>query len=186
MQSKVSNNDALVDTFICLHVSYGSTRVAQHPHADAPDDDDTIPFSTVDGEILKIILEYCERKSRQPSAVVDPPKFDSRGRPFCADCMDPAEKEAERQRKLEEEQGAEWERKLAQSLTHGVLFPLVVAANFLNCKPLLNVLCSEIANQIRGKTPQQLREHFNIKNDFTPEEQKQIEEDDRWLLGGEA
>ena len=27
-----------------------------------------------------------------------------------------------------------------------------------------------VAEMIRGKTPEEIRKHFNIKNDFTPEE----------------
>jgi S-phase kinase-associated protein 1 len=31
-----------------------------------------------------------------------------------------------------------------------------------------------ISNLIKGKTPEEIRKTFNIKNDFTPEEEEQV------------
>jgi len=53
-------------------------------------------------------------------------------------------------------------------------FDVILAANYLDVKPLLDQFCKGIANQIKGKTPEQIRQTFNIKNDFTPEEEEQI------------
>lgn len=34
--------------------------------------------------------------------------------------------------------------------------------------------CKTVANMIKGKSPEEIRRTFNIKNDFTPEEEEQV------------
>ena len=34
--------------------------------------------------------------------------------------------------------------------------------------------CKTVANMIKGKTPEEIRKTFNIKNDFTPSEEEQV------------
>ncbi|RVX03249.1 SKP1-like protein 11 [Vitis vinifera] len=43
----------------------------------------------------------------------------------------------------------------------------VLAANYLNIKSLLDLTCQTVADMIKGKTPEEIRKTFNIKNDFT-------------------
>ena len=43
-----------------------------------------------------------------------------------------------------------------------------MAANYLDIKGLLDVTCKTVADMIKGKTPEEIRKTFNIKNDFTP------------------
>ena len=39
---------------------------------------------------------------------------------------------------------------------------------------MLDVTCKTVANMIKGKTPEEIRKTFNIKNDFTPSEEEQV------------
>ena len=43
------------------------------------------------------------------------------------------------------------------------LFDLILSANFLNIPPLLELTCQAVANQIKGKTPEEIREIFHIE-----------------------
>lgn len=61
-----------------------------------------------------------------------------------------------------------------------LLFELILAANYMDIKSLLDLACAKVASMIKGKTPQEIRETFNIVNDFTPEEESQIREENKW------
>ncbi|BAT13930.1 Os11g0456300, partial [Oryza sativa Japonica Group] len=56
------------------------------------------------------------------------------------------------------------------------------AANYLNIKGLLDLTCQTVADMIKGKTPEEIRKTFNIKNDFTPEEEEEIRRENQWAF----
>eukprot|EP00286_Rhodomonas_abbreviata_P025873 CAMPEP_0181313132 /NCGR_PEP_ID=MMETSP1101-20121128/14085_1 /TAXON_ID=46948 /ORGANISM="Rhodomonas abbreviata, Strain Caron Lab Isolate" /LENGTH=170 /DNA_ID=CAMNT_0023420065 /DNA_START=30 /DNA_END=542 /DNA_ORIENTATION=- len=61
-----------------------------------------------------------------------------------------------------------------------VLFELILAANYMDIKPLLDLTCATVASMIKGKSPEDIRKTFNIVNDFTPEEEAQVREENKW------
>lgn len=61
-----------------------------------------------------------------------------------------------------------------------MLFELVAAANYMDIKPLLDLTCATVASMIKGKTPEEIRRTFNITNDFSPEEEAQVREENKW------
>jgi len=62
----------------------------------------------------------------------------------------------------------------------GTLFELILAANYLNIQGLLDVTCKTVANMIKGKTPQDIRDTFAISNDFSPQEEEQVRKENEW------
>lgn len=61
-----------------------------------------------------------------------------------------------------------------------LLFELILAANYMDIKPLLDLTCATVASMIKGKTPEEIRKTFNITNDFSPEEEAQVREENKW------
>ena len=64
-----------------------------------------------------------------------------------------------------------------------IVFKLMLAANYLNIKPLLHLTCAKIGTLLKGKTPDQLRQVLGIRNDFTPAEEEEIRREHRDLIG---
>ncbi|PAN22931.1 hypothetical protein PAHAL_4G054300 [Panicum hallii] len=62
------------------------------------------------------------------------------------------------------------------------LYDLLLAANYLDVKTLLDLCCQKVADMIRGKTPEQIRQTFGIKNDFSPEEEEKIRKENQWAF----
>ena len=55
-----------------------------------------------------------------------------------------------------------------------------MASNYLDIKPLLELACAKVASLIKNKSIQEVRKFFNIENDFSPEEETQIMEENKW------
>ena len=85
---------------------------------------------------------------------------------------------ADKEEKPEDEQKV-WDREFLKVDDEG-LFSLILASNYLNLKPLLDLACKAVADEIKGKTPEEIRTRFNIKNDFTPEEEADVMQENAW------
>ena len=66
------------------------------------------------------------------------------------------------------------------NLDQEVLFELIMASNYLDIKPLLELACAKVASLIKNKSVPEIRKFFNIENDFSPEEEQQIMEENKW------
>ena len=60
------------------------------------------------------------------------------------------------------------------------MFELILAANYLDIKSLLELGCKQLANEIKGKSVQQLRDRFSIENDYTEEEIEKVKKEMEW------
>ncbi|KAF3538820.1 hypothetical protein F2Q69_00020831 [Brassica cretica] len=67
-------------------------------------------------------------------------------------------------------------------IDQATLFELILAANYLNIKNLLDLTCQTVADMIKGKTPEEIRTTFNIKNDFTAEEEEEVRRENQWAF----
>ncbi|TYZ62799.1 hypothetical protein PybrP1_007777 [[Pythium] brassicae (nom. inval.)] len=66
------------------------------------------------------------------------------------------------------------------SLSKLVATLLILAANYLDIKSLLDLACAKVAIMIKGKTPDEIRSTFDITAEFTPEEEQMIREENKW------
>jgi len=118
---------------------------------------DAVPIPNVNEQVLKKVLEWCEHHRNDPAAAADD---DSDSRKKTTDIE-------------------EWDQKFMQ-VDQEMLFEIILASNYLDIKPLLDVGCKTVANMIKGKSPEEIRKTFNITNDFTPEEEEQIRRENEW------
>ncbi|OCK81765.1 E3 ubiquitin ligase SCF complex, Skp subunit [Lepidopterella palustris CBS 459.81] len=119
--------------------------------------DEPIPIPNVNEAVMKKVLEWCEQHRKDPPATQDDDS-DSRKKSTDID---------------------EWDQKFMQ-VDQEMLFEIILAANYLDIKALLDVGCKTVANMIKGKSPDEIRKTFNIQNDFTPEEEDQIRRENEW------
>jgi len=119
--------------------------------------DEAIPIPNVNEAVLRKVIEWCEHHKNDPPATNDD-ESDSRKRSTDIE---------------------EWDMKFMQ-VDQEMLFEIILAANYLDIKPLLDVGCKTVANMIKGKSPEEIRKTFNTQNDFTPEEEEQIRRENEW------
>lgn len=60
--------------------------------------------------------------------------------------------------------------------------PCGQAANYLKISSLLDLICHATVDLIKGKSPEEVRFMFHIKNDYTPEEEAEIETQNQWAF----
>lgn len=60
------------------------------------------------------------------------------------------------------------------------LFDLIMAANYLDIKSMLDLTCQAAADMIKNKSPRQIRNIFNLEYDFTPEEEEELRRESEW------
>jgi len=123
--------------------------------ADSQSDDDAIPLPNVNGNILQKVIEWCRHHKN------DGPYQDN-------------DETAKRSDDI-----PQWDQDFLR-VDQGTLFELIMAANYLDIKRLLDLCCKNVANMIKGKTADEIRKTFNIKNDFTEEEEMQVKRENQW------
>ncbi|KAH7038222.1 S-phase kinase-associated protein 1A [Microdochium trichocladiopsis] len=117
----------------------------------------TIPIPNVTEPVLRKVIEWCEHHRNDPPST--------------------GEDDNDNRKKTTEIE--EWDQKYMQ-VDQEMLFEIILASNYLDIKPLLDVGCKTVANMIKGKSPEEIRKTFNITNDFTPEEEEQIRRENEW------
>jgi hypothetical protein len=63
---------------------------------------------------------------------------------------------------------------------HVDLLELTMAANYLEIKDLSTLCAKAIANRMKGKTVEEFREYWGVKNDFTDAEYAAIQKQNTW------
>ncbi|MCL7025654.1 hypothetical protein MKW94_027136 [Papaver nudicaule] len=119
--------------------------------------DNGIPLPKVTSKILAKVVEYCKKHVESRAAQ--------------GDSTD----------KNKTDELKTWEAEFVK-VEQSELFDLILAANYLNIKELLDLTCQTVADMIKGKTPEEIRKTFNIENDFTPEEEAEVRRENQWAF----
>lgn len=67
------------------------------------------------------------------------------------------------------------------SIDQHAIFQLILAANYLDIRKLLDMCCRAVANSVLGKTPKEIYAYFGVTKELTPEEEEQVRADNPWL-----
>ena len=120
------------------------------------DGEEVVPLPNVNAAILKKVIQWCTYHKDDP-----PPPEDDENKEKRTDDI------------------SSWDSDFLK-VDLGTLFELILAAYHLGIKGLSDVTCKTVANMIKGKTPEDIRKTFNIKNDFTPSEEEQVRKENEW------
>lgn len=121
---------------------------------------DAIPLPNVSGRTLKKIIEYVKHHAEQKT-------FETKNE-------DETEDVSKRTDDI-----SEWDQDFCKVDLES-LFELLLAANYLDIKSLLDLCCKTVANMIKGKTPAEIRKTFGIEREFTPEEIEEVKKENMW------
>ena len=125
---------------------------------DYPDDAE-VPLNNIKSNILKKIKEYLEHyENAEPKEIERPLQSQN-----FKECVD------------------EWDFNYIE-VDLDFIFELILGANYMDIKPLLELASAKVASIIKGKSTEEIRKTFNITNDFTPEEEQQIIEENKWCM----
>ena len=69
---------------------------------------------------------------------------------------------------------------ITSEVDQALLFDIVLAANYIDIKPLLKLGSAKIASLIKGKPIEEIRQFFQMENDFTPEEEANVIEENQF------
>ena len=146
------------------------------------DDEESVPLPNVNASILKKVLQWATYHKEDPP----PPEVHFFFEHYTLTAFNIQDDENKEKRT---DDISTWDADFLK-VDQGTLFELILAANYLDIKVgifidfvsfimavfqgLLDVTCKTVANMIKGKTPEEIRKTFNIKNDFTPSEEEQV------------
>ena len=102
------------------------------------DKDEPIPLANVTSDVMKKVIEWAEHHKDD----------------------DPSQDEKEGERRLDVI--SSWDKNFLK-VDQGMLFSLILAANYLKIDGLLDLATSTVSNMIRGKSPEEIRQMFNIR-----------------------
>jgi len=116
-----------------------------------------LPLPNVKGSTLAKVVEYLKYHAETPAKEIEKPLKSSN----MAEVV------------------SQWDAEYVE-VEQELLFELILAANYMDIKPLRDLSCAKVASLIKGKTPEQIRKQFNIQNDFTPEEEEAVRAENKW------
>ncbi|XP_031129019.1 SKP1-like protein 1A [Ipomoea triloba] len=139
----------------------------------------TIPITNISGKILAMVIEYCKRHEPAVKTKTSPEAATSKEISPEAATIKETEEISPEAATIKETKDFDANFVKVDQKT---LFDLIMAANFLDIKSLLDLTCQAVANMIENLSPEEVRATFNIQNDFTPEEEEAIRKENAWAF----
>ena len=93
-----------------------------------------IPLPNVKAEVLNKVIQYMKYHANKPAKVIEIP-------------LESANMN---------EVVTQWDADFVD-VDQELLFEVILAANYMDIKPLLHLTCDKVASMIEGKTPEQIR-----------------------------
>lgn len=140
-----------------------SKLIQEMLNEDEDDDDDDnndvdIPLPNVHSKELEKVIEYCTYHVDNPMKEISKPLKTPKINEYIS----------------------EFDAKFI-NIKKELIFELILAANYLDIKSLLDLGCAKIASMIKGKDPEQVRKDFNIVGEFTKEEEAAVAKENKWM-----
>ena len=126
---------------------------------DFQDEAQSIRLNNVKSNVFKKIKEYLEHYENED---VQPLERPLKSQNF-KDCVD------------------EWDYHY-MDVDIDLTFDIISAANYMDIKPLLSLASAKVATIIKFKTIEDIKKAFNIKKEFTPEEEAKIIDANDWVM----
>lgn len=102
-------------------------------------DQQVCPLPNVEGAILKKVVEFLNKYLESPFQDINKPVKSS-----MSDIVD------------------EWYVNFLEMDKQEQLFKIIMAANYMDIEPLLDLTCASVATIIKGKSPEEVRKIFSI------------------------
>jgi len=155
-----SSDNEIFETDIAVAKCSGTIRTMLEDLGidEANSEDEVVPLPNVNSAILRKVIQFCTYHKDDPV---------------------PSSTDDDENKEKRTDDITSWDADFLK-VDQGTLFELILAANYLDIRSLLDVTCKTVANMIKGKTPDEIRKTFNIKNDFTPAEEEQVRKENTW------
>ena len=110
-----------------------------------------LPLPNINSIILKKVIDWCRYHVNDEEPMEE----------------DHGENKGTQRKQRQIEELCDWDKGFVK-VDKGILFDIILAANYLHIQGLINMACATVAKMLMNKSQQQIRKEFNIKNHFTP------------------
>ncbi|XP_062205628.1 SKP1-like protein 5 [Phragmites australis] len=143
-----------------------------------------IAIPGVHAGILRMVAAYCEKHAPH----YDPVAADARDRdpfpPFTIDLTPATHRIKPVTEPDPDPHGLKaWDQEfISAGVDNSTLFAIIIAANYMGIEDLIDLGCTVVADKMRGKTPEEIRDAFEIENDYTPEQEAEVRKANAWAF----
>eukprot|EP00903_Cladosiphon_okamuranus_P017260 g15905.t1 len=126
---------------------------------DGPSAAKEIPLPNMRSSVVAKVVEFCQHNRKEPMKNIPQPI------PHGMAVSDYVQ---------------EWYSGFIKGLGDELLFETLLAANYLDLQPLLEICAATVGLRMMNKTPDEVRREFNITEPFSPEVERTLREENKW------